>query len=196
MFCTLYNKEVFFECGGFDKDFLRRRSEDKLLNDIAISKGSYPILAMDVFVHHHGNLTTDGPGLNFSSDFKENHTIYKEKIDIFYKEKFEEDRLYTNLHKGMSFLFIRNGGIGDIIMSMFTLQGLKNKFPNVRIGYMTLPIYMDFVKSFNCIDEVLPMKLDCEFPYSERDKIRNIEDMSILKERYDYVKNYKVMTQL
>jgi len=189
-FCTLFNSKLFFECGGLDFDFIRRRSECKLLNDKAVYKNHYPILAMDIFIHHHGNLTTDGPAMNFQIDFNESEKIYAKKLEEAYLKRADQDRYLTKLTQGVDILFIRDGGIGDIVMSMFALQALKNKFPNIKISYMTKPIYMAFVNGFSCVDEVLPINIEYNFLYSEKNNLNNEDKISVLKERHSYVKNW------
>lgn len=189
-FCTLFNTKIFFEFGGFDIDFLRGRGESKLFNDLAMSNGYYPILALDVFVHHHGNLTTDGPGMNFELDFKESEEIYRKKSKEYFDKKREEDSIRTKFFAGAKALFIREGGIGDLVMSMFVLQAMKKQFPNLSITYMTKPEHMNFVSQFSCVDEVLPISLNYDYSYIEKNTIDNQSRVEELRERFDYVQNW------
>jgi ADP-heptose:LPS heptosyltransferase len=52
-------------------------------------------------------------------------------------------------------LIIRYGGIGDVISSMFAIAELKNKYPTVKIGYLTNFKNLDILRIFpNLIDYV------------------------------------------
>lgn len=190
VFCTMFKSKVFFDCNGFDVDFLKRRSEAKILNDIAMSKASYPVLALDVFVHHHGNLTTDGPGKNFSLEFEESELLYKEKVKSYFEITNKKNKMYTKFYNGAKVLFIREGGVGDIIMSMFAIQGFKNLFPNTKITYMTKFENFNFIKGFKCIDEIIPINLNYDFSYSERENIDNSKKIKEFEERFDFVQNW------
>jgi ADP-heptose:LPS heptosyltransferase len=190
-FCTLFNKESFLNNGGFDADFINRGSECKILNEKNIENDHYPVLCMDTFVHHHGNLTTDGPGEDFSISFNDGEKIYKEKNAIYLKEKITENRIKTKLYSGSNMLFIRDGGVGDIIMSMFSLQCLKNKFHKTKITYMTKSENLNFVKNFSCIDNVVPIQLRYSFDFLDKDKtVDNEEKISVLSERFNFIKNW------
>lgn len=75
-------------------------------------------------------------------------------------------------------------------MSMFSLQALKNNYENIKIVYMTKKENMKFVKGFKCVDEVIPINLDFNFSYFEKENFYDSEIMLNLKERYDFVKNW------
>ena len=59
-FCAMFGREVFDECGLFDEKFPLRGYEDKDLYMRMKRHGFEVWIAQDCFVHHFGNITSDG----------------------------------------------------------------------------------------------------------------------------------------
>ena len=126
LFCTLFKTEFFLQNGMFDEDFATVGGESKMFHYKSYKKLRYPIHCLDTFVYHNGNTTSDG----FGNDFVEN----KKRSDMMFESKKKEDIEDTQssiikntkfLTGNIKILAIRDDGIGDIIMSLLVLNGLK-----------------------------------------------------------------------
>ena len=190
VFCTLFNTESFMENGMFDEDMIGRGCESKILNIKEMSNDHYPILAVDVYVHHNGNTTSDGVGMDFGEMFKEENLLFENKKNEYIINEKKKIKFESDLQKGKRILFIRDSGIGDIIMSMFTIQAIKNRFPKSKIDFMTNLDFMDFVSRFDCIDKVLPFDEPEILFYDKKEKIQQYQENPYFKENYDIVFNW------
>ena len=92
----------------------------------------------------------------------------------------------TNLHN-KKLLIIRYGGIGDVISSLFAISELKNKYPTVKIGYLTSFKNIPILKNFpNLIDyfsqPIVKLSSLKQFDYVSclDNTIENDEDSKIL----------------
>ncbi len=64
-FCTAFSRDVFDECGFFDESYPYRGYEDKDMHMRMRDRGFEVWSARDCFVHHFGNITSDGDGFCF-----------------------------------------------------------------------------------------------------------------------------------
>ncbi len=173
-FCTLFNTSIFFGLGMFCDEFIQSGAECKLLDYLAKKKSCFSILSLGCYVHHNGNTTNDAFGHHFGDEFKEDDNLLKEKITkIEDEEKIKIRFNIKYLKEKMSMLVLRDSGIGDIIMTMFSLQGLKRRFDNIEITFGTDSKYFSFVKRFSCIDRVIPISFDKE-EILDKNKIERI----------------------
>ena len=184
-FCTLFPSQQFKCCGGFDEDFMITGGELKLYHSISTMQSIYPIFAQDIYVHHNGNTTTDGPGKDYSSDRKNTESVYKTKESIISKRNLFSALFSTRVVSGkpISFSAIRDYGIGDIIMSLFALNGMKNKYPDIYLTYITMPGQVNFISRFKFIDRVLPL-------LSESVMDDPNQDRKIIKDRIEKIEKY------
>lgn len=156
-FCTLFNSDVFKICGDFDDDFISSGGEMKMFNYKCSEEEIYPILALDVFVHHNGNTTTDAVSRSFCENRSKIDSLVEERINDIRLKKQNRIKMNTKMKReNFSILIIRDDGIGDIIMSLFAVACIKNNIDNVTITYATKPEFMEFVSRFSCIDRVIP----------------------------------------
>jgi len=190
VFCTLFKTEEYIVSGGLDEDFLKTGSEFKLLHHkITSNKGIYPFIVLDTFVHHNGNTTSDSLGENFVKNFNESECILKRKIDEFSEEKTKKISINTKYAKGdFSVLAIREKGIGDIIMSCFSLSYIKKMFPNCNITYMANRKFLPFLKNLSFIDNFVPFPKDIDSDYLLNDEIENMSKP--YEKKFDLVLNW------
>lgn len=189
IFCTLFNYEAFSNAGGLDEDFIKKGCEAKLLNENLMGNNFYSIMALDCFVHHHGNLTTGGSGRDFSFDFDMSEKLLNEKRIKFLEERKSKVERFTKLSKGCLILIMREGGIGDIIMSMFAVESIKKMYPKTSISYMTDEKNMMFVKGFKCVDQVLPLNFNYNIEYEKKEKIKDFSNDEFVS-RFDIIYNW------
>lgn len=194
-FCTLYNKDLFESVGGFDFDFSSIGFETKLLCYEISNSGYSPVQALNVFVHHNGNTTTDGPGNNFFDNRKRIEKEYEKKIFKLHKQK--EIRILKNTKLKSTrtdILAIRDTGIGDIIMSMFVLTGLKKEYPKCNITYLTKSKWIDFVSNFECVDSVIPVPENFESSNSSDKERENL--VKIYENQFDLIFNWMLLHEM
>jgi len=75
-FCFLTKTETLAAIGGFDERLGPHTYWDMELRDRLENFGYGICIADDVFVHHHGNLTSDGPGFDFRRLLGRNRGVY------------------------------------------------------------------------------------------------------------------------
>ena len=194
-FCTLFDTNIFFELGKFDEEFLTVHGADALLSFKAKENGYFSINCLDVFVHHNGNTTSSGFGKEFQADFTEAQELLQKKILKEKKEKNSKIALNTKMKKeSCSVLIIRENGIGDIIMSLFAVNGLKEFNDNIKITYATNYDNIDFLKNFRCIDSLVPLGVDYVTKKVKTDEdIKNIESFYESKQNFDIIINLEKM---
>lgn len=78
-FCCLTRSEYFDKYGKFDEDFWPRGFEDKFWFRQIERDGWISLIANRAYVHHWGNITSDGPGFSFPDNMKMNNEKYKQK---------------------------------------------------------------------------------------------------------------------
>lgn len=88
-YCMMFDRNIFNdpEIGYFDEEFWPRGWEDKYIFCKMQQKGYECWIAFDTFVHHFGNVTTDGPGFLFPDIMKTNEKLFKEKYMALEKSK-------------------------------------------------------------------------------------------------------------
>lgn len=79
-FCMLFRTRLLDDYPWFDEDFFLRSHEDKLWFLPMERDGLVCMLANRAYVHHFGNITSDGPGFNFAEGVKVNEGIFREKV--------------------------------------------------------------------------------------------------------------------
>lgn len=80
-FCMMFDPELLQKYGKFDEDFFPRMYEDKMWFRQMQRDGLTCFIANRAFVHHWGNITTDGPGMCFPDIAKANEEKFKKKCD-------------------------------------------------------------------------------------------------------------------
>jgi len=78
-FCMLTKSDIFAKYGKFDEDFWPRGFEDKFWFMKMERDGYICMIANKAYVHHWGNISSDGPGFCFPDMMKQNEQKYKEK---------------------------------------------------------------------------------------------------------------------
>jgi hypothetical protein len=81
---------MFINFGNFDEDFWPRTYEDKFWFFKIQREGFCCQGCSYSYVHHFGNITSDGPGFCFPDMAKRNEEKYKEKIKIFDENKIKQ----------------------------------------------------------------------------------------------------------
>jgi GT2 family glycosyltransferase len=76
-FCTAFSKEVFDECGMFDEAYTFRGYEDKDMRCRMERHGFEVWSAKNCFVHHFGNITSDGDGFCFPELMRRNRERFE-----------------------------------------------------------------------------------------------------------------------
>ena len=71
-------------------------------------------------------------------------------------------------------LIVNLGGIGDCLLSMPALRGLKKHYPEAHMAFLGVPRVCGLVKTFELFDEVIPFEI-----YDE--KIRKFHPGSLIK---------------
>lgn len=79
-FCMMFRANLAKEYPLFDEDFFPRGGEDKFWFLPMERDGLVCQIANRVFVHHFGNITSDGPGFCFPESAKVNQERFKEKV--------------------------------------------------------------------------------------------------------------------
>ncbi len=78
-FCLLTRSEVLRQLGGFDENYGVGFFEDDDLSVRALESGGQLLLALNVFVHHHGSQTFKGLGLDTDRQLARNFEIFQRK---------------------------------------------------------------------------------------------------------------------
>lgn len=156
-FCTLFNYGFFRKIGMFDEDFLNPQGGNKIFSYKSNLESGVNIHCLDTFVHHNGNTTSDGFGKNFVLDFEESESLLAQKEKTIEIEQYNKVKINTKNCK-FKLAVIRDKGIGDIIMSMFILSGIKEYNQSIDISYFTASEYVNFVRGFTCVDKAIPIQ--------------------------------------
>lgn len=174
-YCLLIEKSAFFNLGMFDIDFYPIGYFEKLFYEKALKSGYEIYSCREIYVHHNGNTTSDSFGFSLPTILEENKELFEKKRTLSQqaeKEQFLAIReamknsqmkkfasKNINVNKKMkNALFIRHGGLGDIIMTLPYVNDFKNKFPDCKISYMSSPQYKQFINLFEKIDQHLDSK--------------------------------------
>jgi glycosyltransferase involved in cell wall biosynthesis len=80
-YCVLLHKELLVQ-KPLDEDFWPRFFEDKFWFLHHERQGCVCMIANHAYVHHFGNITSDGPGFAMPDLFKANELKFKEKVRI------------------------------------------------------------------------------------------------------------------
>jgi GT2 family glycosyltransferase len=81
-FCMLIKRAVIERIGGFDERYGQGNFEDDDLTLRAILAGFESWITLDCFVHHYGNRTFAGAGIDYAKSLNGNWAIYKRKWGI------------------------------------------------------------------------------------------------------------------
>ena len=79
-FCMLVTPEAWSESPRFDQDFFPRGYEDKFWFAPLEGRGWICVIANRAYVHHWGNITSDGPGFCFPVGMERNGELFREKM--------------------------------------------------------------------------------------------------------------------
>jgi len=85
--CMLVREGMFAKYGGFDEDFFPRGFEDKFWFQALEWDGWACFVSNRAYVHHFGNITSDGPGFSFPDAIRINEVKFKEKTDLRMKTR-------------------------------------------------------------------------------------------------------------
>lgn len=80
-FCMITSRKLLGK--GFDEDFFPRGYEDKLWFAKLERQGFWCEVANWAYVHHFGNITSDGPGFTFPAVYEKNEKLFSEKLRNF-----------------------------------------------------------------------------------------------------------------
>jgi len=80
-FCILIKEGMFEKYGFFDEDFWPKGYEEKFWFSNLQMDGWTCMIATKAFVHHFGNITSDGPGFCFPDIMRINEVKFKRKMD-------------------------------------------------------------------------------------------------------------------
>jgi GT2 family glycosyltransferase len=92
-FCLMIRSELFSKYGGFCEEFWPRGFEDKLWLTAAQRDGFVCEISAWAFVHHFGNITSDGPGFSFPDIAERNQKLFGvkyEELDLEEKSKLQD----------------------------------------------------------------------------------------------------------
>jgi GT2 family glycosyltransferase len=89
-FCVLAKRSLFREYGSFDEEFWPRTYEDKFWFLKAQRDGLVCEMANWSWVHHFGNITSDGPGFCFPDMAKRNQALFDKKVQGLDEESIQE----------------------------------------------------------------------------------------------------------
>lgn len=80
-FCQMFRTKALRTVGGFSEEFPSRGFEDKELHLRLVQSEFKVTLTHKAFVHHHGNMTTDGEGREYPAQMETNYQIYKQVLE-------------------------------------------------------------------------------------------------------------------
>jgi ADP-heptose:LPS heptosyltransferase len=186
-FCTLFDSNIFYENGKFDEDFVSFGGEVKLFNFKCSLKDISSIMALDIFVHHNGNTTSDSMSRDFMEDFKERDSLYEKRKTKISKQIRKMKSINTKMSSGeLRVLFVRDNGIGDIIMLLFAAAWIKKQGKDNEIVFAIKSDFMEFISRFDCVDRVIPL--------SEEDissfKLHEYKINEIYDKKFDIIFNF------
>lgn len=81
-YCQFFFRHALEDIGPFSDDFIYRGYEDKEWFSRAQKKGYECWLVKNSYVHHYGNMTSDGPGFEFPKLMQHNKQIFDEKVKM------------------------------------------------------------------------------------------------------------------
>jgi len=169
-YCLMLDKNAFFNLGMFDIDFYPIGYFEKLFYENALRTEQEIHLCKSIYVHHNGNTTSDTFGFDHAAILEQSKELFAKKKKALQElemeqlssvleakkrnqlEKFSKITSSQPADKNLnSALFIRHGGVGDIIMTLPFIKDLKAKNPECKISYMAHPQHRDLLES---IDEI------------------------------------------
>lgn len=169
-YCLLLDKNTFFNLGMFDIDFFPIGYFEKIFYDDALRLEKEIYLCKSTYVHHNGNTTSDTFGFDHASILERNKNLFYDKKKIL--QDFEMEKLSAVLEARKrrqvemcsqlevvvqkeqqinNALFIRHGGVGDIIMTLPFVRQLKKSHPGCKISYMAHTNHRDLIDSIDDI---------------------------------------------
>lgn len=77
-FCMFFRKSALDHIGGFDERFQLHGYQHKELFNRLVASGYEAWVARDVFIHHFGNVTSDGPGFDLSEILQKHEKLIDE----------------------------------------------------------------------------------------------------------------------
>lgn len=80
-YCLIVDRAIFKEGFYFDEQYVTLGCVEKDWMEKLASAGYEPWILNNVFVHHHGNLTTDGNGYEYPVVFSHDNRLLKEKLN-------------------------------------------------------------------------------------------------------------------
>jgi ADP-heptose:LPS heptosyltransferase/GT2 family glycosyltransferase len=186
-FCVLINKKIYDQIGGFDNEFIDVGGYNKFFNYKATKFQSTAIMCLDTFVHHNGNTTSDGIGKNFITSFTKMNQICDIKIEQDMENDAKKLMINTKFMSGsFDILAIRDDGIGDIILSLYVLNGLKKINPKINITYCSRSNFLKFISGFDIVDRTIP--IDEKILLNLKNDILNYGTM--YSDKFDIVLNF------
>lgn len=87
-FCMMFRTSLLEKYGLFDEEFFPRGYEDKFWHLKMQRDGWLAVIANRAFVHHFGNITSDGPGFSYPEMSKVNEERFKKKVAAFDEQYF------------------------------------------------------------------------------------------------------------
>lgn len=89
-FCFLFSRDVYDKYGPFDEDFYPHLYGEKFMNYRMHKDGLLTRCYFGSYVHHNGNTTSDGIGMDLSEINEINDKLLHEKMQSIYKANMEK----------------------------------------------------------------------------------------------------------
>lgn len=167
-FCLMLKKAEFINNDMFDPDFFPTSYFEKIFYDKAIKSGKEIHVERGIYVHHNGNTTSDFYGFDYSKILEENKKLFTSKQqEIMGQERqnalrrIQERRVAPRVTPEpqpapqKTALFIRSRGLGDIIMTIPSVDKFREMNPDWQITYMANSQYRELCSAFG-IDNFIP----------------------------------------
>jgi ADP-heptose:LPS heptosyltransferase/GT2 family glycosyltransferase len=156
-YCLMLDKKTFMDFGMFDVDFWPIGYFEKLFGEKLLQNCYEVHVHRGIYVHHNGNSTSDFYGFNYRDILQETETLYRSKLKQ--AASAQKEAVLTALKapdkQEDTTLFIRHGGLGDIIMTLPLVKSYRVKYPERKVTYLVNPEHELFLKNFNFINQVI-----------------------------------------
>jgi len=148
---------------------------------LVYSDGKYsPEVSMGgLFIHKEAYLKVGKFGLDFLIK-AQNKGLTINYIDNHEIKTSEKNTKTLPIEENKTLFFVRNGGLGDVLMTTLVLPKLKQKYFNYRIYYFCDSVWMDILKDNPYLEEVFNLRSLSKYPQYDGciDLIESVENYS------------------